>query len=409
MPGRIVGYQRQTDRAEIPNPGPSERWSGWLRMFLRNVWYVAAQAREIEKDSFLARVVLDESIVLWRSRDGQLHAFEDRCPHRLAPLSAGRHFGDWIQCRYHGLRFGPDGACLHIPGQSQIPAVAQVRTWPTAECDGLVWVWIGEPELADSDLVPRLPSADWATVLGYTHIRADYRLLSDNLLDLSHESYIHEGTIGNEQAQTIADFPLKVTTEDGHVVRAHREMRSIKPPPFFAYALGGDGPIDRWQTAIWIAPSLNVTDAGVMPAGRPPSEALHNIIVHLITPESASGSHYFWAACRNYQRDSAQLDATIYEALVQTFDEDKEIIEMQQNEIDRVPDRPVPRFATLLDKAPMTARRMLASLQKRQEDDGRFVPVPADMGAILRNSRATRFDGNQASASIRARATPSDT
>jgi vanillate O-demethylase monooxygenase subunit len=355
-------------------------------MFLRNSWYVAAHAREIERENLLARVVLDEPLVLWRSRDNQVRAFQDRCPHRMVPLSAGRHLGDSIQCRYHGIRFGGDGACLHIPGQTQIPAVAQAKTWPAAERDGLIWVWIGEHSLADSRLIPRLPSAGWTTVLGYTHIRADYRLLSDNLLDLSHESYIHEGTIGNEQAQTIADFPVTVSTEEGHIVRAHRDMRSIKPPPFFAYALGSDGLMDRWQTAIWIAPSLNITDAGVMPTGRPPSEALHNIIVHLITPESASGSHYFWAACRNYHRDRAELDATIHGALVKTFDEDKEVLEMQQAGIDRTVDGAVPRFATLLDKAPMSARRMLAGLQRQQAADGTFVPAAADMAAILRIS-----------------------
>ncbi len=352
-------------------------------MYLRNIWYVAAPANELAADALVARSVLGEPILLWRSLDGLVHAFEDRCPHRLVPLSAGRHLGDAVQCRYHGMRFAADGTCLHIPGQSEIPVSARARTWPVEEECGLIWLWMGQPDLADPALIPRLPSTGWTTVLGYTHIQADYRLISDNLLDLSHESYLHEGTIGSEETEAIADFPLSVSTRAGHVVRAHRDMRSIKPPPFFAQALGSNEPIDRWQTAIWIAPALNVTDAGVMPAGRPRSEALHNLIFHLITPESASASHYFWAACRNYRRDSTELDASIHATLVRTFDEDKEVLEMQQAELGRSPGAAVPRFATRLDDAPLRARRILASLERRQHADRAFVPAGLDISAIL--------------------------
>ena len=117
-------------------------------MFLRNYWYVAATDAEVGRKP-LARTILGEPIVFFRTEEGAPVAMEDRCAHRHLPLSMGKLVGDELQCHYHGLRFGTDGRCTRIPGQEQIPRCAKVKTYPVAERYHWIWIWMGDPALAD--------------------------------------------------------------------------------------------------------------------------------------------------------------------------------------------------------------------------------------------------------------------
>ena len=87
-------------------------------MFIRNAWYVIAEGNEIAPDALLARTVLSEKIVVMRTAGGLLRAFADACPHRFAPLSAGKVIDDCIQCPYHGSVYDAHGRCVKVPGQS---------------------------------------------------------------------------------------------------------------------------------------------------------------------------------------------------------------------------------------------------------------------------------------------------
>ena len=110
-------------------------------MFLRNCWYAAAWDDEVAEIP-LARTILGEPVVLWRSADGRPAALEDRCCHRALPLSMGRPVGETLQCGYHGLRFDTAGRCVAVPGQSTIPPGARVRAYPLVERHGWVWIWM---------------------------------------------------------------------------------------------------------------------------------------------------------------------------------------------------------------------------------------------------------------------------
>jgi vanillate O-demethylase monooxygenase subunit len=269
------------------------------------------------------------------------------------------------------MRFGKDGRCVAIPGQAQIPPTARVPSYPVVEKYGLIWVWMGDAATATVEMIPDLPwmeEAAWVPTKGYTYIRADYRLLNDNLLDLSHESYIHEGTIGNDETDSIAEYPLSVTVEDGRVIRAHRDMINIDPPPFFAMILETEQKIDRWQAAIWAAPAINITDVGVVGAGLPHSAAYINRVLHLITPETETSSHYFWALCRNYRLSDAALGTSVHAALAKTFHEDKVMLELQQKALLNRYERSIPGVATKLDDAPLRARRILSMLIKQESE-----------------------------------------
>ncbi len=85
-------------------------------MFIRNCWYVIAWEHEIGTDALFSRRVLDEPILVYRTSNGALAALEDRCCHRLAPLSLGRKEGDCVRCGYHGLKFDASGRCIDVPG-----------------------------------------------------------------------------------------------------------------------------------------------------------------------------------------------------------------------------------------------------------------------------------------------------
>ena len=121
-------------------------------MFLRNYWYVAAYDHEIARKP-LGRIILGEPVVLYRLEDGTPIALEDRCAHRHLPLSMGKLVGDTLQCHYHGLRYDKTGTCVRVPGQDMIPRSAKVKSYPVVERYHWLWIWMGDPALADPDKI----------------------------------------------------------------------------------------------------------------------------------------------------------------------------------------------------------------------------------------------------------------
>ena len=345
-------------------------------MFPKNCWYVASHAPELT-DALFARTLVNQAVVLWRTADGTIAALEDRCPHRLVPLSTGKTVNGLVECGYHGLRFDAGGACAFVPGQDSVPKNIRVRTFPTAERHGLIWIWMGAADLADEALIPDLHWMDapgWRATAGYTHFNCDYRLINDNLLDLSHETYIHKHTIGND---SVADSPVVTTVVGDRVVRAHREMPDIEPPPLFALAQGHGGNINRWQIAIYMAPGFNMTEVGFHPVGT--DRAADHLMmrpIHIITPESPQTAHYIWGLARNFRLDDGELNDRIFTAVAQTFDEDRGLLEIQQQRL-REEDWPkIPQMAVKVDKAPVQGRRLLEAMIRREADDPSYCAPP---------------------------------
>ena len=220
-------------------------------MFLKNYWYVGAYGHEVGR-TLLARTILNEKIVFYRTEDGTSVAMENRCCHRRAPLSHGKLIGDELECGYHGLTYDPSGACVRIPGQTKIPERARVRTYPVAERWQWVWIWMGDPALADPSLIPDHlyrfnEDPEWTAVGGYLHVKAHYQLLVDNLMDLSHETFLHAKTIGTVH---VAETPLTKVERDDAGVTVTRWMLDRPPPPIYDRSGGfserGET-VDRWQ------------------------------------------------------------------------------------------------------------------------------------------------------------------
>ena len=167
-----------------------------MQDYLQNIWYVAAWEYEVAGSEFLARTLLDMPWLIYRraSEEGYV-MLEDRCPHRFAPLSLGARLGDAVECRYHGLQFGPDGRLAHNPYFKTMSTRCAVRSLPVIARYGLIWFWPGDPKGADPAAIPDFSFLDGQAVRRrYSHFNGNYELLADNLMDLSHVDYLHRTT-----------------------------------------------------------------------------------------------------------------------------------------------------------------------------------------------------------------------
>jgi vanillate O-demethylase monooxygenase subunit len=284
------------------------------------------------------------------------------------PLSIGKLVNDSIQCGYHGLRFDATGCCVFMPGQDRIPAAARIKPYRAAERWQLVWIWMGDPERADEALIPDFSIAQrpgWAAVGEYLHLECNYLLAVDNLLDLSHISYVHERTIGTPD---VARTP--VTTEQlGEAVKVTRWMRGVPPPPTFK-KLGNFGDvIDRWQIATATAPCYVWLEVGGAPAGtvqpgQPRGGGIERWNLNCITPETATTCHLFWMEVRNFGIDDPQVGETLRSQLAATLKEDADILAAQQRAMLEMPNAP-----TVDISFDAGARRFRRALQQKLADE----------------------------------------
>ncbi|WP_143673193.1 Rieske 2Fe-2S domain-containing protein, partial [Streptomyces griseiscabiei] len=204
-------------------------------MFPLNAWYAAAWDAEVGR-TLLARTICERPVVLYRTTSGTAVALADACWHRLVPLSMGRLHGDDLICGYHGLAYGPNGRCTHMPAQETLNPSAAVTSYPVVEQHRFVWIWPGDPAAADPALVPDLhwnDDPEWAGDGETIHLDCDYRLVLDNLMDLTHEQFLHSDSLGNDE---LSDAEPDVD-HDADTVTVTRWMRGIEAPPFLGMQL----------------------------------------------------------------------------------------------------------------------------------------------------------------------------
>ncbi|MDG4818677.1 aromatic ring-hydroxylating dioxygenase subunit alpha [Micromonospora sp. WMMD956] len=335
--------------------------------FARDQWYVAAYGAEVGRD-LLARTVLGEPLVLYRTGAGAAVALADRCVHRRYPLSESRLDGDTIVCGYHGFTYDPTGACVFVPGQQRIPRTARVVAYPVVEQDSLVWVWIGDRERADPAGIPRAPwLADprYAVVRGMAPLNARYGLLVDNLMDLSHETYLHGGYIGTPE---VADTPIVTEVdEERGVVRVSRHMDDAECPPFYARSTGIRGRITRWQDVEYHPPCLYLLHSRIAPRGvLPPAEgedsgAFHAEIVYAITPSTEHTTYDFWAVARDFAVDDGSVSEYLHHSNHTVVMQDVAALDVLERVIAAEPDR-YQELSVNIDAGGLAARRLLARM-----------------------------------------------
>lgn len=337
---------------------------------LKNCWYVAAWSEEVPdgadgSPAFLARTILNLPVVLWRDSAGTAIAFEDRCCHRGAPLSLGRKEGDCLRCMYHGLKFDRDGICVEIPSQDRVPPQARVRVFPLVERSKWVWIWMGDPALADPALIPDthwLDDPGWRSRQGYTHYATNYLLICDNLLDLAHLPYVHPTTLGGDEAYS--KFPPEVERlERG--IRVTRWATNIKPAAFAQSIMNWPGNVDRWNIYDFIVPGIFLMYSGMQPVGTGAKEgnrvdAVEFRSCQALTPETDQSTHYFFSQPHNFALDRPEVTDAIHANVVKAFEEDHTMIHAQDRMLKLDPDfRMVPIAA---DQALTQYRRLVAKL-----------------------------------------------
>src|SRR5690606_24198568 len=121
--------------------------------FPKNAWYAAAWSDEVARAP-MGRRLLDQPVVLFRKENGDVVALSDICPHRFAPMHKGKLHGDVLACPYHGLQFAADGGCHHNPHGEIIPPALRLETFPVVDRDQIIWIWMGDPALADVAIIP---------------------------------------------------------------------------------------------------------------------------------------------------------------------------------------------------------------------------------------------------------------
>ena len=335
--------------------------------FPLNAWYAAAWDYEVTSSNLLARRIADTPLAFYRTSDGRPVALADACWHRLAPLSKGVRIGaDEVQCPYHGLRFNSAGRCTKMPAQETINPSAMVTSYPVEERYRYVWVWPGDPTLADPADIPdmfQMDSPEWAGDGRTIEVEANYQLVLDNLMDLTHEEFVHSSSIGQEELSE-SDFEV---THDDRTVTVTRWMRDIDAPPFWLKNMrdkfpGFDGRVDRWQIIEFQAPSTIRIDVGVARAGTGApegdrSQGVNGFVMNTISPVDEKTALYFWAFQRNYRLESQVITTQLRDGVHGVFGEDEAMLAAQQTAIEANPDH---EFYNLnIDAGGMWVRRII--------------------------------------------------
>jgi vanillate O-demethylase monooxygenase subunit len=336
------------------------------RVFVRNAWYVAAWSHEVDR-SLLARTLLSEPVVLYRTAEGRPVALDGNCAHRQFPLVEGQLIGDEVECAYHGFRFGPDGRCTLIPSQDRVPSRCRVRSYPVAERWRWVWIWMGDPELADERLIPdhdEIGLSDaWATAPGTRlDVACRYQLLNENLLDLTHISFLHAPPSGPDPRSHATAREEILDDERGRFQRSRRvmEVASVRGTTLHETH---DGPlelelnIDFWPPVFHVGSQSYRTPA----SADGPQQYLGTMrFFHCLTPCTEHSTHYFFALSRDFELDDEERTNIIRDRHIAVIEQDQVALAKVEPQVDR-PNRP-PDFSCGADAGALRGRRRVQAL-----------------------------------------------
>jgi vanillate O-demethylase monooxygenase subunit len=339
--------------------------------FLRDTWYCAGWSTDVT-DAPTTKTFLGEPVLLYRTAAGRAVALDNRCPHRFAPLHQGQRHGDVIACPYHGLQFDAEGRCVHNPhGDGKVPQAARLRTYPLCERDGIVWIWMGDPALADASKVLDAgfmnETQTYAIGTGHLAVKANYLLVMDNLLDLTHAPFLHAGSVGGKPEDSIGGGLQVGFFDDAVSVTSTYRVDAMKPTPqlqpLYPHERGDFRVTMRWQPASALSMRLSMT-----PCGEADGSGVVLPLLHLLTPIDDERTHYFFALGRNVALDSPEAHAGMLAFARQAFEEEDEPMiaacQQQMGTPDLLSLRPV-LLAT--DAATMKARRHLQGLIAQEQ------------------------------------------
>lgn len=299
----------------------------------RNIWWVAARSDEVSTKPML-RWLLETPVVLYRLEDGTPAALYDRCPHRWAPLSEGHVKGNKIICPYHGMEFNTNGHCTKAPTQTMMPKTAQIPAFTLHEAGAFIWIWMGEANSIDHDPpdVSYQTNPDWTFLTGYYEVAANWVLIRENVLDLTHIAFLHKNTFKQDDWITAPE-----TYMDGETVCYEQEFDLAPLSPLFCDGMGlpEDKPIKRTQVGRMPTLAISFSDWNVHDpapeAGRRSDFIMRGC--HIVTPAQRGKTHYFWGAAFDVPELSHDVVTKTKNSVIEAFDEDKRLLEKMQAQI----------------------------------------------------------------------------
>jgi phenylpropionate dioxygenase-like ring-hydroxylating dioxygenase large terminal subunit len=356
----------------LPHTNAASKWLAptppSARNYPYNCWWVAGLSEEVGQTP-VERWLLDLPVLLYRKDDGEAVALEGRCPHRGAPLAYGCRKGDAIQCGYHGFTFAPSGECIKVPSiKTAVPPI-RVRAYPVIEKPPFVWVYLGDPVAIDS--VPPPLHLDWtvdpsfALVMGKMSIKANYMLLKENVLDLTHFGFVHASTF---KITDWVDPPQVDVRGDTVTYRQHFEKSPLPPPFAEPLKLPVGTPFNRENYGSFISPALQIAAVDFIDPDRKNSASIAGKfrVAHATTPIDASSMHYFYLLARDHGNSPDEM-RNLAELSRIGFGEDEKMIEGVQHVLSRDP-RPQENWEVSVktDTAGVQARRALGRWMQRE-------------------------------------------
>lgn len=291
-----------------------------------NEWYVAGFKDEIGR-SLLARKILNKRVVMYRTLEGEPVALEDRCAHRSFPLSKSHLEGNDIVCGYHGFKYNNSGALINIPSQKQCPHGIGIQRYKLVETGPLVWIWLGNQNLADESKIPHLPWLDnpnWACTSGYFFHPGNYVSMHENLMDLTHLTFLHAETIGTPD---YASAPYKTELKDGHY-KLIREVVPTTLSPVWGDTTGlaGKETAARIATSEFLSPGLHQVSVKFYDSAldEQTRDTFKIHTAHILTPETNNTMHYFIVHGRDFALEDEKIESFMHEQLFAAFQEDVE-------------------------------------------------------------------------------------
>tara|TARA_R110000824_G_scaffold336_5_gene2045 strand:+ start:1574 stop:2689 length:1116 start_codon:yes stop_codon:yes gene_type:complete len=322
------------------------------RIFIENTWYAAAWESEVaDNDGCMARTICETPLVIYKTDDDRYVALDDRCCHRAAPLSIGRVEGKCIRCMYHGLLYDPSGKVIEIPGQTHIAPSMKVRSYPLCSKGGMLWLWMGDPELANEDdihdFAPLSQPEKWRGFekRAYMHYDANWLLIVDNLSDFSHVAFVHTTTLGGSEDYAYNTIPENIEKLDDGFSMERWDKGSVAAP-FHAKVIPHDevkNKLDRCNITSMHIPGIFLMETIFAPAGwdakkndRSSCREYRNC--QFMTPETRNTTHFFWDYLHGFDLDKPFISESLEKSLLEGFMEDKVFIEEQQKLLEESPD-----------------------------------------------------------------------
>lgn len=346
------------------------------KSLIRDAWYVAAFSEEIKPGQISGQTIAKKPILLWRDETGRVAAFDNRCVHKRMPLSEGRLKNGQLECAYHGLCYDHSGSCTSVPAHpdGSIPTQAKLRAYPIVEQDGIVWIWPGNPALSASAQPPRTPEL---VDEGYESIGsppmtipANYLLLIENLLDITHFYPLHDGNIGDIENSRIPVEVDEGVVDGNRFVRTSRSAAGYSLPPYlvdwFGYTL-----VDREHTHCMMSPGVTRVEMKVAPPGGLGSEAERGyVIYHTHTPVDEVSHVWRWRInCVAKHQSGGAPDISLGTRIAANFpevvDQDKWALERQQRMFE-FPDDGYAEVYLRTDKALRRVRQIFAAMEQAE-------------------------------------------